>query len=330
VNLKARSDIHVIFELLEQLGDIRNLPQVAHLLLRFLKKTGGAGLAVYYSGGPAYEDQIFYETEERRIEASDLLRIYQSLRRSWRRYAGPHAQPNVGFPEPESEISESTFRYLWNRAGRGGVLLLRRPDGAVFNDEEGVHLKRLGGLSARILDMAQDYGVSERQVINDFLTGLNNRRYLDLQLPREIERARRFQSGFSLVLMDLDGFKGFNDTYGHRSGDRLLAKVGSVLSGSLRRIDVAARYGGDEFALILPETHPEPAKVLLRRIDDKIGGIAAEMGLPAVVGASFGVAYFPTDAATLEELVETADRRLYQAKEQRKAQNAATQGAVSS
>ena len=149
----------------------------------------------------------------------------------------------------------------------------------------------------------------------DELTGLANRRTLDERLGEEVDRARRYDTHVTLVLIDIDDFKRVNDRHGHQCGDDVLRVVGAVLSQSLRELDLAARYGGEEFALVLPGTVVEGA----RRVAEKIRVAVAAVEIPAPsserirVTASFGMAEFPA-FQSVAELIAEADRCLYEAK----------------
>ncbi len=146
--------------------------------------------------------------------------------------------------------------------------------------------------------------------VTDPLTGLGNyRRLLDV-LHAEIERSRRTQRPFAVLLLDLDGLKKINDRYGHVAGSRALCRVGGVLRLFCRAIDTAARYGGDEFAVILPETTASAAGFVASRIRERI---ATDSEQPAF-SASIGVAVYPQHGETIEALLQTADRGLYEMK----------------
>ena len=153
--------------------------------------------------------------------------------------------------------------------------------------------------------------------IVDELTGLFNKRYFNQHLGLEVERARRYGQTLSLLIMDIDNFKHFNDTYGHPAGDRVLAVMGAMLRDSLRLNDLACRFGGEEFVVILPETDGESALRLADRLRERfatLGFQPRDDGLVVRKTMSVGVAQFETDESP-EALLERADQNLYQAKE---------------
>jgi len=151
----------------------------------------------------------------------------------------------------------------------------------------------------------------------DGLTGLGNRREFDSRLAMELARTARSDMPLSLALLDLDHFKRINDTWGHLAGDRVLAEVGRILRESTREYDVSTRYGGEEFALILPDTRLQDAATLMDRLRDKIEKhVFAVEGAEIRLTASVGLAAAGTGAADAEQMVRAADEALYAAKHQ--------------
>lgn len=151
--------------------------------------------------------------------------------------------------------------------------------------------------------------------VTDGLTGLYVYRYFNDALEREISRAGRYKQGFSLIMMDLDGFKAINDTFGHLQGDAVLKEVAGILKKICREVDIVARYGGEEFAVILPETDLDGAYILADRIRAVIKNytFGAKDKLITLT-ASLGLAGYPEDATAKTELIKEVDRALYKAK----------------
>jgi diguanylate cyclase (GGDEF)-like protein len=146
--------------------------------------------------------------------------------------------------------------------------------------------------------------------ISDPLTGLANYRKLIDGLDTEIKRSGRTGRSFAVLLLDLDGLKKINDTHGHLVGSRALCRLAEVLRVHCRSIDMAARYGGDEFALILPEAGAEVAQHVARRISERLAGDTEQPPL----SVSIGSAVYPQDGESIETLLATADRAVYEMK----------------
>jgi diguanylate cyclase (GGDEF)-like protein len=166
-----------------------------------------------------------------------------------------------------------------------------------------------------IMRLLGDFRRVASQATTDSLTGLANRRTLDEELVLEWRRADRVGDSLAFVILDLDNFKQVNDTHGHQAGDAVLRQVGQVLLGGVRQVDLAGRYGGEEFALILPETDMPGALRLAERLRTMLEATAVELpdGKTLKVTASFGVA-LNDELPSADELVAVADEALYVAK----------------
>ena len=150
----------------------------------------------------------------------------------------------------------------------------------------------------------------------DQLTGLGNRRAFDDRLDAEVSRAGRYHTSLSLAMIDLDGFKEINDQHGHTAGDAVLRRVGALLDDVMRASDIATRYGGDEFAVILPDTTKTAAWLAAEKLRSALGELRVELpsGIRVNLTGSVGVASFGDQNGTASELLEAADAALYQAK----------------
>lgn len=156
--------------------------------------------------------------------------------------------------------------------------------------------------------------------VTDDLTQLYNSRFLNETLRKETKRSVRGGHSLSLLFIDLDGFKRINDSHGHLLGSRALIEAADIIKSSARETDIAARFGGDEFAILLPETSTEGALSVARRIRDRISrhGFLAEQGPGNRITASIGVATYPDVAETAEGLLQAADAAMYRVKVQGK------------
>jgi diguanylate cyclase (GGDEF)-like protein len=197
-----------------------------------------------------------------------------------------------------------------------GYLAIARAERA-FEDSERDLFSYLAAQASVSLDNAALHQIVQTQAITDPLTGLNNRRHFDAALEAEIGRSRRFGGDVGLVMLDLDGLKPVNDRFGHQEGDRVLVEVASLLRGLTRDVDQLARHGGDEIAIILPQTDLAGSELLAERVRSGIEGLAVHpAGAEAPLGltASFGVAALPETAADRDGLLSAADAALLRAK----------------
>jgi len=172
------------------------------------------------------------------------------------------------------------------------------------------------GPAALALENALIVERAEELSVTDDLTRLYNSRYLNLSLRRETKRAVRTNRALSMLFIDLDGFKAVNDTYGHMYGSRALVEAAAVIRSSARETDVVARFGGDEFAVILPETARDGAIMVAERIRDRIAAhsfLTADL-LDVRLTASVGIATLPDVAASADELMQAADKAMYKVK----------------
>ena len=186
---------------------------------------------------------------------------------------------------------------------------------AVRKKTEEVLLQTQDQLKARIAEIESLHEILRDQAIRDALTGLYNRRYLNETLGRELARAGRSGSPVSLVMIDIDHFKKFNDTHGHEAGDLVLVTLGNLLSAGTRKSDICCRFGGEEFVAILPDA---AIGVAIRRAENWRQTFASqeiafgEKRLKATF--SGGISSFPEDGETAEEVLRKADEALYRAK----------------
>ena len=195
-----------------------------------------------------------------------------------------------------------------------GVLYVETLDRADFSEEESLLLQTLADLIAGAFHNAQTFQRAQEQAITDGLTGVKTHRFFMEALSSEWKRSSRAGRSFALVLMDLDRFKFVNDFYGHLEGDLVLQRVGQILETNCRRSDVVARYGGDEFVILMPETTMEQARQLSSKLR---GWIASDPLLREKnISASFGIASYPLHGSAPQELIQVADASMYLSKHQ--------------
>jgi diguanylate cyclase (GGDEF)-like protein/putative nucleotidyltransferase with HDIG domain len=195
-----------------------------------------------------------------------------------------------------------------------GVLYVESSEPCEFEEEDILLLRTLADLFAGALHNALSFQKAQEQAITDGLTGVKTHRFLMEALSSEWKRSTRANRPFALVLMDLDRFKFVNDFYGHLEGDVVLQRVGHILEQNCRSSDVVARYGGDEFVILMPETTVEQARQLASKLR---GWVASDPLLrDKNITASFGIAGFPVHGSTPQELIQVADSSMYLSKHQ--------------
>jgi diguanylate cyclase (GGDEF)-like protein len=192
-----------------------------------------------------------------------------------------------------------------------------RPPGALLADRE----RLMRTLAEQLALALANFRLRDRlreQSARDQLTGLFNRRYMEESLVRELRRATREEYGLGLLMMDLDHFKDVNDGYGHAAGDQMLRAVGAFLGASVRGDDVACRYGGEEFVVILPRATLENTRRRAEVLREGMKGLKLDPSGPVLAGVtmSIGVACSPEHGETREQLIHAADVALYRAKAQ--------------
>jgi diguanylate cyclase (GGDEF)-like protein len=242
----------------------------------------------------------------------------------------------LGYESKEELLAANRGCEIALDLGRGTPLAGTSPESARIEPLE-IEWKRKNGLSLKVklsgrgvfgdqgmlvgyeiiaVDVTEQRALEEhlrRQALSDSLTGLANHRHLFEVLHAEICRSKRTEREFSLLLLDLDGLKAINDRFGHQAGNRALCRMAQILADCSRSVDTAARQGGDEFALVLPETGAAAATLVARRVCELLAKDTEEPAL----SVSFGVASYPKDAENVGTLLYAADQALYTMKDQR-------------
>jgi diguanylate cyclase (GGDEF)-like protein len=194
------------------------------------------------------------------------------------------------------------------------IIMLIGPSDDGFSETPPEPIRAVAEVCGEALRNADLIDRLSSQVFVDFVTGLFNRRAFEEHLTVELDRARRYERPLSILLLDLDGFKEVNDSFGHAVGDQVLRSVGEILRAIFRTTDRVCRYGGDEFAVIFPETAKDDVLRLAERLRRRVAGINVNGERRSGITASIGVSSYLRDADGLAELVARADQALYRAK----------------
>jgi diguanylate cyclase (GGDEF)-like protein/putative nucleotidyltransferase with HDIG domain len=202
-----------------------------------------------------------------------------------------------------------------------GCLALYHVEPNYYTEDHRRLLERIAEQAGAVIHNSIVFEQTQEDSLTDPLTGLPNRRSMFVELSRELARAERLKSEVAIIVMDIDGFKAINDTYGHSVGDHALREVAAALQGALRPYDLCVRYAGDEFIIVLADCSRDAADVKRRELQARIAEIRIDVraGKRLHLGASAGAAVFPHDGATYEELLADADHLMYRDKAARRA-----------
>ncbi len=228
--------------------------------------------------------------------------------------------PDVGVEATQlREVGARTLMLLpLNAGGRtiGLIELLARHEPRYLTEAEMHACEAMAGLAATGMERVRVAEQLRNAADMDLVTGVHNHRYLQERLRQEVARSARSHSPLAVMMLDLDRFKPINDKHGHADGDRVLHNVGAVIKSRIRGSDIVARYGGDEFVVLMPDTTEERARYVARRVVDGILSSRQPLsdGSTASVGVSAGLAVFPTDGRSPAQLLAAADAAMYSAK----------------
>ncbi|HUT51772.1 MAG TPA: sensor domain-containing diguanylate cyclase [bacterium] len=222
------------------------------------------------------------------------------------------------FYYPDSGITKGSFLGvpLLKRDGKAiGVLNAHKPFPFGFKEKDVRLFKGVAEQVAVAIENAITFQLTREMVHRDELTGLYNRRYFFERLEREVYRTTRYSHPLSMLMIDIDHFKHFNDTFGHLRGDKALSKLAKVLEDSLRKADILARYGGEEFLVMLPETCKDSAALVGEKLRKCVAEVNFNEDAPNLPRAGFsitvGVAAMPDDTTDALQLLDLADKALY-------------------
>ena len=232
-------------------------------------------------------------------------------------YFAEHAEPIAqnGGDDPESSVETlplAIVPLIFHERLMGALEVISGDTARVWQENEILLLRTVANQVAVAVNHANLFAQIQQQALTDALTGCFNRRSFEMQLDKDLMMARRSHQPLSLVMLDLDRFKQLNDSAGHDAGDAALRKLADCFRQEIRGVDTAARFGGDEFALILPQAYSEGAMLVAERVRARI----EQIEIPGFgrLSASMGLATFPTHARSRAELTSASDTALYSAK----------------
>jgi diguanylate cyclase (GGDEF)-like protein/putative nucleotidyltransferase with HDIG domain len=207
-----------------------------------------------------------------------------------------------------------------------GCLALYHVDANLYTEDHRRLLERIAEQAGPVVHNSIVFEQTQEDSLTDPLTGLPNRRSMFVHLSHELARAERLKSEFALIVMDIDGFKEINDTYGHSVGDHALREVAAALLSTLRPYDLCVRYAGDEFIIVLADCSREAAEAKKSELQARVRALSLEVrgGRRLELAASAGASVYPADGVTYETLLADADHRMYRDKTSRRARTALT------
>jgi diguanylate cyclase (GGDEF)-like protein/putative nucleotidyltransferase with HDIG domain len=316
----------MVLNFAQRMGSVLDLGELAEAMLHPLTKAVGASQASLLLSS---DGDFISQFAERLVEGEPITSmklVKESPIVDWlTKEDKPLSRELVGLA-PE-------FKDVWEEESKGlaalgiellcpikskgnliGILALsKKQSGGSYSTDDTDLLVTVASEAGVVMENAQLYSNAKERAHADELTGLFNHRYFHERLDEEISRCSRFGDIFSLLFLDVDLFKAYNDIYGHLAGDDMLKQIGQHIKSSIRGIDMAFRYGGDEFTVVLPQASLDDACKVAERMRKRIEVEMDSKGAPLT--CSLGIASWPTDGVMREEIIQAADAALYYAKQ---------------
>jgi diguanylate cyclase (GGDEF)-like protein len=320
---KSQAQIETIYETSRNLGEILNLEEVVDELLNILQNILGYQFCSIFILNHSHSLSLLGEIKERKkIKYSEPVEkrpngILEKVTTIGKPIRILDITDTFDHPEGSEEFKSLLAVPMISRGKVIGVLSAQSKRRGAFLDQDEKMLSILATSAALALENASLHQKTEELTIVDELTGIYNYRFFSKKLSEEIKRAERYKQSLSLLMIDIDWFKRYNDTYGHLFGNRVLTELAQRIKDSVRDVDVVSRYGGEEFTVILPQTNKKDAQMIGERIRHQVESsdfVVEENGVKVGVTVSLGVATYPENGTTAEQLVEKVDQALYLAK----------------
>jgi diguanylate cyclase (GGDEF)-like protein/putative nucleotidyltransferase with HDIG domain len=322
----ARQEFQMLFELTRDLGSSLSVEEIMALLAARLKGViPYTGIAIYTKKGSKLVTQ-YAAGDDAALFSSLQIPLGEGLS-GWVvnterpiLNGNPSVEPGyLNDPARFSTLRSAISVPLPGTSGVVGALTLYHSDKDAFTHDQLRILLAVSSKAGQTIDNALRYVQVENTAVTDALTGLPNARSLFLQLDSEVALARQTGRSLAVLVLDMDGFKHVNDRFGHIVGNRVLQLTAQVLHKACPECHYAARMGGDEFVLLLPETGANTFSERIRRINDHVRAISWQVCHADVLGMSGGAACYPSDGADAEQLLAKADSRMYEMKRTRSA-----------
>lgn len=325
----ANREVFALFELVREFGESNSLSEMLELFARKLNELMPTDTCAVFllNEGREYATTAEVTGQNAEVFLSKRIHIGEGATGFVLKNLEPviNVNPDLDFSLSQLDLIQEYQTMvsvpLISENGLVGAVSIYTSAISEYEDEHIRILTTIADIAARAIDKLQVHARTRAHAMTDPLTGLPNARNLQTQFEREVARADRSHSTFQVIMLDLDGFKGVNDTFGHKVGDQMLREVGEVIYSQLRDYDFLARYGGDEFIALVPDMTDDDVAELSERIEAAVRSFRLEVrgsDAFASVGVSVGAAAFPQKGETLDQLVVAADRAMYRRKSDRK------------
>lgn len=320
---EANREVSLLYEIAQTLGSSLSLPDTLDFLLKRIAEVVPYTTGTVYLQRDRMLEAVFATGPDARLLNTGRLQPGAGIA-GWvfeRQEPMFNSDPRLDFAAMQCSVPRdyrtSVVVPLMKQGSAIGALALYSSDLETYSVEHTRLVEAIAGMAGDAIANAIQHEEIETTALTDRLTGLPNLRSIVQRFDEEAARAAASEKSFTLLMMDLDGFKQINDKLGHQTGDRYLAEIGRIIGGQMRDRDFFGRYGGDEFIAILPSTYKSMLDPLLERVREAVEGfvLPVEGGGAASAGVSLGVAEFGIDGESMDELMTVADLSMYADKE---------------
>lgn len=328
---QANREVFTLYEMARDFGSSLNLEETLSLFTRKVADFVPFDTCLVYlmDDSNEFATAVYVEGKNRATLLGKRIKIGEGATGYVLKKCKPveNVDPSLDFVFSHSEISQEYVAMaclpLIADEKVIGAISLYSGELAVYEEEHLRLLETISRIAADAISKSVRHAETESHALTDPMTGLPNARSLQLQFEKEVARAKRSGHNLQLLVLDLDGFKTVNDTFGHKAGDAMLKEIGGVIQNELRDYDFLARYGGDEFVAIIPETDGADVIELCKRIEAAVNEFRLPLGdnAAAGVGVSVGSSSFPNHGESFDQLIVAADKAMYRTKAFHKQRN---------